>query len=176
MNWTPGFDRTFREHRGYDVIPWLSVLAGHVVDSRENLNAFLADFRKSSRWTMGNGKPRQGGQGKPQSRHRPRRLGHERARTVPQDDRAGKPLALDLGIVWRPPFRVNLGKSVKAGENTLEVMVVNSWYNRLIGDASLPEDQRLTKTNIQVTVNGPGKWQLEPSGLLGSVILVGPKP
>ena len=47
MNWTPGFDRTFREHRGYDLIPWLAVLAGHVVDSREDSNAFLADFRKT---------------------------------------------------------------------------------------------------------------------------------
>jgi len=78
----------------------------------------------------------------------------------------------DLGIVWRPPFRVNLGKFVKAGENTLEVMVVNSWRNRLIGDAALPEDQRLTKTNVSVVMNGPGKWPLEPSGLLGPVTLV----
>ncbi len=80
----------------------------------------------------------------------------------------------DLGIVWRPPFRVNLGKSVKPGENTLEVMVVNSWRNRLIGDAALPEAQRLTKTNVSVVTNGPGKWPLEPSGLLGPVILLSP--
>ncbi len=107
---------------------------------------------------------------------------------------AGKPLALelgdvkdvgmarvklngtDLGIVWRPPFRVNLGKALKPGENTLEVMVVNSWRNRLIGDAALPEAQRLTKTNVRVVASGPGKWQLESSGLLGPVILVSQKP
>ena len=47
MNWTPGFDRTFRENRGYDPLPWLAVLAGYVVDSREDSNAFLADFRKT---------------------------------------------------------------------------------------------------------------------------------
>ena len=47
MNWTPGFDRTFQEKRGYDPIPWLAVLAGYVVDSREDSNAFLADFRKT---------------------------------------------------------------------------------------------------------------------------------
>lgn len=47
MNWTPGFDRTFRENRGYDPLPWLAVLAGYVVDSREASNAFLADFRKT---------------------------------------------------------------------------------------------------------------------------------
>lgn len=47
MNWTPGFDETFKANRGYDILPWLAVLAGYVVDSREDSNAFLADFRKT---------------------------------------------------------------------------------------------------------------------------------
>lgn len=80
----------------------------------------------------------------------------------------------DLGIAWRPPFRVNLGKALRTGENTLEIMVVNSWRNRLIGDASLPEGQRLTKTNVRVIASGPGKWPLESSGLLGPVRIVHP--
>ena len=110
------------------------------------------------------------------------------------DNLAGKPLALelgvvkdvgmarvklngtDLGIVWRPPFRVELGNALKPGANTLEVTVVNSWRNRLIGDAALPEAQRRTKTNVRVVTTGPGKWQLESSGLLGPVTLVSPKP
>jgi hypothetical protein len=110
------------------------------------------------------------------------------------DNLAGKPLALelgavldvgmarvklngtDLGIVWRPPFRVNLGKALKPGVNNLEVMVVNSWRNRLIGDAALPESERRTRTNVRVVTNGPGKWQLESSGLLGPVTLTSPKP
>jgi hypothetical protein len=101
------------------------------------------------------------------------------------DDPAGKPLAIqlgqvkdigiarvrlngrDLGVVWRPPFRVDATKAVKPGENELEVTVVNSWRNRLIGDQELPEDKRLTRTNIAVTRN----WKLEPSGLLGPVTL-----
>jgi hypothetical protein len=117
-----------------------------------------------------------------------------RTRFTLGDDLTNKPLALelgavkdvgmarvklnghDLGIVWRPPFRVNLGKSLQPGTNTLEVMVVNSWRNRLIGDAALPEAQRLTRTNIKVTASGPGKWPLEPSGLLGPVTLLRPKP
>jgi len=73
----------------------------------------------------------------------------------------------DLGVVWRPPFRVDVTKAVRPGENTLEVMVVNSWRNRLIGDRELPEEQRLTRTNIHVTRN----WKLEQSGLLGPVLL-----
>ena len=47
MNWTPGLDETFRENRGYDPLPWLVVLAGYTVESREASNAFLADFRKT---------------------------------------------------------------------------------------------------------------------------------
>jgi len=100
-------------------------------------------------------------------------------------DPADKPLAIELGqvkdigiakvtvngtclgVVWRPPFRVDVTKAVKPGENELEVTVVNSWRNRLIGDRALPEDKRLTRTNIAVTNN----WKLEPSGLLGPVVL-----
>ncbi len=73
----------------------------------------------------------------------------------------------DLGVVWRPPFRVNVSKVVKRGENQLEIMVVNSWRNRLIGDQELPADKRLTGSNIAVTKN----WKLEPSGVLGPITL-----
>ena len=80
---------------------------------------------------------------------------------------------VDLGVVWRPPFRVDISKAVNDGENKLEVTVVNSWRNRLIGDSKLPEDKRLTKTNIKVldrTINRRRpKWELEESGLLGPV-------
>ena len=104
---------------------------------------------------------------------------------------AGKPLAIelgevkdvgiagvklnghDLGVVWRPPFRVDIGKAVKSGVNKLEIMVVNSWRNRLIGDNKLPEDKRLTRTNIKVlerTISKrQKKWEPEESGLLGPV-------
>ncbi|WP_236621163.1 glycosyl hydrolase [Rhodopirellula sallentina] len=71
----------------------------------------------------------------------------------------------DLGVVWRPPFRVNVTDALKQGKNSLTVTVVNSWRNRLIGDRDLPENKRLTRTNITVT----NQWALEPSGLLGPV-------
>lgn len=73
----------------------------------------------------------------------------------------------DLGVAWRPPFRVEVSQAIKHGENSLEVTVVNSWRDRLIGDQNLPEDKRLTRTNIAVK-----NWKLEPSGLLGPVRLV----
>ncbi|MBI5685885.1 MAG: hypothetical protein HZC54_12500 [Verrucomicrobia bacterium] len=48
----------------------------------------------------------------------------------------GKP----LGILWKPPFRVDVTDALKAGENKLELRVVNLWINRMIGDEQLPED------------------------------------
>jgi len=46
----------------------------------------------------------------------------------------------DLGILWKPPFVVDVTDFVKAGRNQLEVEVTNLWPNRLIGDAALPDD------------------------------------
>jgi hypothetical protein len=48
----------------------------------------------------------------------------------------GKP----LGILWKPPFRVDVTDALKPGENKLELRVVNLWINRQIGDEQLPED------------------------------------
>ncbi len=72
----------------------------------------------------------------------------------------------DLGVLWSAPFRADVTGILKAGENRLTVKVVNLWANRIIGDAGLPEAQRLTRTNItRLTKDTP----LEPSGLLGPV-------
>jgi hypothetical protein len=77
-----------------------------------------------------------------------------------------------LGIVWAPPFRVSVGGLLKKEGNILEVRVTNFWPNRIIGDASLPENRRLTRTNIlKLTASSP----LMPSGLLGPVQLVSVK-
>lgn len=83
-----------------------------------------------------------------------------------------------LGIVWTAPWSVDLTGVVKAGKNVLEIDVTNTWVNRLIGDAALPPEKRLTKTNILLQKgkrNFPG-WKgyasedpLETSGLLGPV-------
>ena len=71
-----------------------------------------------------------------------------------------------LGVVWAPPFRVDISDTVKPAGNRLEIEVVNFWPNRIIGDQSLPEAQRLTRTNIRkLTAATP----LMTSGLLGPV-------
>ena len=45
-----------------------------------------------------------------------------------------------LGVLWKPPFRVNVTAAAKPGKNQLTVKVTNLWPNRLIGDEQLPPD------------------------------------
>lgn len=74
----------------------------------------------------------------------------------------------DVGTVWTPPFRVSVAGVLRRGNNDLEIEVVNTWRNRLVGDRGKPQEQRLTKTNIKIL----DTWQLLPSGLLGPVRLL----
>lgn len=46
----------------------------------------------------------------------------------------------DLGVLWKPPFHVNITEAAKAGTNKLAIKVTNLWPNRLIGDEQLPAD------------------------------------
>jgi hypothetical protein len=47
-----------------------------------------------------------------------------------------------LGILWKPPFRVDLTGAAKPGKNHLEIKITNLWPNRLIGDEQLPDDRQ----------------------------------
>jgi hypothetical protein len=73
------------------------------------------------------------------------------------------------GVVWAPPFRVDISHALKSGINQLEVEIVNFWPNRIIGDQFLPEPERFTRTNIRKLTR---KSPLMPSGLMGPVRLV----
>jgi len=47
LNWTEKMMTDFNNHRGYDMLPWLPVLTGHIVESAEASDKFLWDFRKT---------------------------------------------------------------------------------------------------------------------------------
>lgn len=97
----------------------------------------------------------------------------------------------NLGILWKVPFRIDLGNSVHAGKNDLEIRVTNLWVNRLIGDAHYPDDLKwngVVPAEWPSWVDGKTKrdskraafstfrhWDdrspLLPSGLMGPVVI-----
>jgi len=105
----------------------------------------------------------------------------------------------DLGILWKPPFRVPIASATQPGTNQLEIEITNLWANRLIGDEQLPADcewKPESYKNDGEALKGWPQWLLEgktsptgrvafstwrhwnkddaplPSGLLGPVRLV----
>lgn len=74
-----------------------------------------------------------------------------------------------LGIIWKPPFRVDVTGAVKSGTNVLEIKVTNLWVNRLIGDQQPDATKKFTYT--QGRFYGADSALL-PSGLLGPVQIV----
>jgi len=76
---------------------------------------------------------------------------------------------MDLGVVWCAPWRVEITRALQAGENRLEIELANLWPNRLIGDASKPEEERVTWTYSPYSAEN----DLLPSGLLGPVTIQG---
>ena len=98
------------------------------------------------------------------------------------------PIMLDLGsvggtavvrvngqqarVLWKEPYRIDIARFAKAGENHLEITVTHTWNNRLVGDQSGPLEARITRTNLasKFTASSP----LLPSGLLGPVVLKHP--
>jgi alpha-L-rhamnosidase len=76
----------------------------------------------------------------------------------------GKP----LGVAWKSPYRVDATGALHAGDNLLQVRVVDLWVNRLIGDRQ-PNAKQYT-----FTARNPYKATspLLPAGLLGPVRIV----
>ncbi len=48
----------------------------------------------------------------------------------------------DLGTLWKPPYRIEVTKQLRRGENRLEVRVVTLWPNRMVGDEEMAEDSQ----------------------------------
>lgn len=75
----------------------------------------------------------------------------------------------DLGTLWKKPYVADITTAVRPGTNSLEVEVVNTWLNRLIGDDQPGAAERLTSVTAK---NGwSASTDLMPAGLLGPVNL-----
>jgi hypothetical protein len=78
-----------------------------------------------------------------------------------------------LGILWNPPFVLDITGAVRPGENRLRVKVANLWVNRLIGDAQPDVKTKYTFTTIPTY---EANASLRTSGLLGQVQILQTSP
>ena len=73
-----------------------------------------------------------------------------------------------VGIVWTPPYRVDITRSLTDGANKLEIHVSNTWRNLIAGDLLKPLDQRIAWLPLYSK-----DWNMDlplvESGLLGPV-------
>ncbi len=74
----------------------------------------------------------------------------------------------ELATLWLAPWELDITSALKPGPNTLEIVVANTWNNRLAGDTALPADKRRTFLSTQSVKPGSA---LLPAGLLGPVTL-----
>jgi len=91
-----------------------------------------------------------------------------------------------VGMVWAPPYRVDVTGALKPGANKLEIAVTNEWTNRQIGDRLLPAEKRvLAQPGVAGRPGGApaggGGFGFGPqtppeSGLLGEVTVVAERP
>ncbi|WP_088183784.1 glycosyl hydrolase [Sphingobium sp. Z007] len=103
---------------------------------------------------------------------------------LPKGVNSGAPLWIDLGKIgdlaevrvnghlagttWFAPYRLDIGKLVKPGNNQLEVKVANLWVNRLIGD----QQPGVGKITFTAAPTYRPDAPLRPSGLIGPVQLL----
>jgi alpha-L-rhamnosidase len=73
---------------------------------------------------------------------------------------------VDLGILWKTPYRIDVTGALKPGTNILEIRVTNLWVNRMIGDQ---QPWALKKYAFADFTPYKADSPLLPSGLLGSV-------
>jgi len=149
--WEISFDALRRKQRFEKLVSWTTL-------PEEELRCFsgTATYRKRFRWSSS-------------------------ARRVELDLGAVKNIAevtfngSALGVLWKPPFRVDVTQALKPGENELEVRVTNLLVNRITGDFALPPNQRHLHVfgAIEQYRAGAEADGLLPSGILGPVTVRG---
>ncbi len=88
---------------------------------------------------------------------------------------------VSAGLVWAPPYRVDVTAALKPGANKVEIKVTNEWTNRQIGDRLLAPDKRiLAQPGGRTPPGGGGAFGrpqvLPEAGLLGEVELIAARP
>lgn len=95
----------------------------------------------------------------------------DKVRDIAEVSVNGKP----VGLVWAPPYRLNVTADLKPGANEIEIKVTNEWTNRIVGDRLAPPEKSVLP-QAGPTSRGGGAFfgPREPaeSGLLGGVRLV----
>lgn len=72
----------------------------------------------------------------------------------------------DLGVLWKPPYRVDITGVVRSGPNKLELRVADLWPNRMIGDHAPDAKKRFTWSSYDPFT---ADSVLPRSGLIGPV-------
>ncbi|MBV8631828.1 MAG: glycoside hydrolase [Silvibacterium sp.] len=80
------------------------------------------------------------------------------------------------GNIWKPPYQLDITAYVKAGENSLRLLVANTAINQMAGKAQ--PDYRLLWARYGVLFIPQDMQNLQPlpSGIMGPVTLVGTLP
>ena len=82
----------------------------------------------------------------------------------------------DAGILWQVPYRINIGKYLKEGNNTLKIEVANLMANRIIYmDKRKIEWRKYNEINFVNLFYQPfdaSAWEPMASGLLGPVKII----
>ena len=80
------------------------------------------------------------------------------------------------GVVWTPPFSLNIKEYLKPGRNTVEIQITNMWINRLTGDMNSSDGKKYCQTNIPYgrkdrfpNENGDEKFHVQKAGMMGPV-------
>jgi hypothetical protein len=76
---------------------------------------------------------------------------------------------IDCGTLWTAPYKLNITKALKNGENKIEIEVSNTWHNRLIGDSFLSPEKRITWTTAPFRLNNK---PLLPAGIIGDIKII----
>jgi len=69
-----------------------------------------------------------------------------------------------LGILWKPPFRVDVTGALRTGDNALKIKVTNLWPNRLIGDEQKADDREWAGDHVKVIPQWVQDGKPSPTG------------